>query len=134
MTSSTAGPDTNYERLRAAIVRGEIAPNSRLVESDVVTSFDMTRAAVRDALIRLEQEGLVVREPHRGARVRQVTDTEALQAFRRLSELEGIIPALESAHAIAWVLANEGSGADLVCLSGRGDKDLAEALPALGIG
>jgi tryptophan synthase beta chain len=68
------------------------------------------------------------------ARYEAVTDGQALAAFQRLSELEGIIPALESAHAIAWVLANEGSGADLVCLSGRGDKDLAEALPALGIG
>ena len=90
MTSSTAGPDTNYERLRAAIVRGEIAPNSRLVESDVVTSFDMTRAAVRDALIRLEQEGLVVREPHRGARVRQVTDTEAVEILQARAVLEGL--------------------------------------------
>ena len=62
--SRYVAPETNYEKLRAAIVRGEIAPNSRLVESDVVTSFDMTRAAVRNALIRLEQEGLVVREPH----------------------------------------------------------------------
>jgi len=90
MTNSTAGPDTNYERLRAAIVRGEIAPNSRLVESDVVTSFDMTRAAVRDALIRLEQEGLVVREPHRGARVRQVTDTEAVEILQARAVLEGL--------------------------------------------
>ena len=66
--------DTDYEKLREAIVRGEIAPNSRLVESDVVTTFEMSRGAVRNALIRLEQEGLVVREPHRGARVRQVSD------------------------------------------------------------
>src|SRR5919197_3295162 len=63
------------------------------------------------------------------ARYEAVTDQEALAAFQQLSELVGIIPALESAHAIAWVLANEGSGPDLVCLSGRGDKDLAEALP-----
>jgi tryptophan synthase beta chain len=59
-----------------------------------------------------------------------VTDGEALEAFRELSRLEGIIPALEPAHAIAWVLANPaGSEAlTLVTLSGRGDKDLAEVL------
>jgi tryptophan synthase beta chain len=57
-----------------------------------------------------------------------VTDEEALAAFRRTAELEGIIPALESAHALAWVLANGPSELDLVCLSGRGDKDLAEVL------
>jgi tryptophan synthase beta chain len=71
------------------------------------------------------------------ARYVAVTDAEALEAFRRLAELEGIVPALESSHALAWVLGAGGEevGADfvdLVCLSGRGDKDLAEALDALG--
>ena len=50
-----------------------------------------------------------------------------------MCELEGIIPALESAHAIAWALANPDDAPDaldLVCLSGRGDKDLAEVLAA----
>ena len=60
-----------------------------------------------------------------------VTDTEAVDAFRRTCRLEGIIPTLESSHAIAWALANAGPGPDLVTLSGRGDKDLAEVL-ALG--
>jgi tryptophan synthase beta chain len=64
------------------------------------------------------------------ARYVAVTDVDALAAFRRVTQLEGIIPALESSHAIAWVLANPGpaDGLDLVCLSGRGDKDLAEVL------
>jgi len=62
------------------------------------------------------------------ARYLAVTDDEALTAFRKLAELEGIIPALESAHALAWVLANPGGELDAVCLSGRGDKDLTEVL------
>jgi tryptophan synthase beta chain len=59
------------------------------------------------------------------------TDEEALAAFARLSRTEGIVPALESAHALAAV---DGLDAEYVavCLSGRGDKDLAEALAALG--
>ncbi|HEY2603223.1 MAG TPA: tryptophan synthase subunit beta [Thermoleophilaceae bacterium] len=57
-----------------------------------------------------------------------VTDDEAVDAFRRTCKLEGIIPALESSHAIAWALANPGPGPDLITLSGRGDKDLAEVL------
>ena len=65
------------------------------------------------------------------ARYVAVTDADALAAFAQVSRLEGIIPALESAHALAWVLANPGSGLDLVCLSGRGDKDLLEALDLL---
>jgi DNA-binding GntR family transcriptional regulator len=82
--------DSSYESLREAIVQGEIAPNSRLVESDVVTTFHMSRAAVRNALIRLEQEGLVVREPHRGARVRQVSDREAIEILQARAVLEGL--------------------------------------------
>ena len=57
-----------------------------------------------------------------------VTDDEAVAAFHKLAQLEGIIPALESAHAIAWTLANPGGELDLICLSGRGDKDLSEVL------
>ena len=58
-----------------------------------------------------------------------VEDDAALAAFRRTAELEGILPALEPAHAIAWLLSQPGSGGiELLTLSGRGDKDLAEVL------
>ena len=58
-----------------------------------------------------------------------VEDGDALAAFRRTAELEGILPALEPAHAIAWLLSQPGSGGlELLTLSGRGDKDLAEVL------
>jgi len=61
-----------------------------------------------------------------------VTDEQALGAFQELSRLEGIIPALESSHAIAWLLENSGEdGFDVLCLSGRGDKDMAEATARL---
>jgi tryptophan synthase beta chain len=67
------------------------------------------------------------------ARYTAVTDDAALRAFRELAGLEGIIPALEPAHAIAWILEDTDGpdGYDLLCLSGRGDKDLAEALERL---
>jgi tryptophan synthase beta chain len=61
-------------------------------------------------------------------RVRYVAvgDREALGAFLRVAELEGILPALEPAHALAWVLRERTPGVTLLTLSGRGDKDLAE--------
>ena len=65
------------------------------------------------------------------ARYVAVTDEEALEAFGRVARLEGIIPALESAHALAWTLAQGEGELDLVCLSGRGDKDLAEVIDHL---
>ena len=65
-----------------------------------------------------------------------VTDDEALAAFRMLTEMEGIIPALESAHAIAYLLklAPElpTDAIILVCLSGRGDKDIHTVAEAMG--
>jgi tryptophan synthase beta chain len=70
------------------------------------------------------------------ARYTSATDDEALDAFHRLSELEGIIPALESSHAVAHVLRHgrEYPGPIVVCLSGRGDKDVAHVARIEGRG
>ncbi|HWE07967.1 MAG TPA: tryptophan synthase subunit beta [Solirubrobacteraceae bacterium] len=68
------------------------------------------------------------------ARYVAISDEEAVRAFVTTARLEGIIPALESSHALAWVLANRDSELDLVCLSGRGDKDLVELAGANSIG
>jgi tryptophan synthase beta chain len=64
------------------------------------------------------------------ARYESITDSQALRAFRELARLEGIIPALESSHAVAHVLEHGRQWLDrgpvVICLSGRGDKDVAE--------
>jgi len=85
------------------------------------------------------------------ARYEAVTDEQALGAFRELARLEGVIPALEPSHAIAWLLEDgrsaaspstpgretpeggrEGAGGfDVLCLSGRGDKDMDEVTARL---
>ena len=68
------------------------------------------------------------------ARYEPVTDEEVLEGFKLLSRTEGIIPALEAAHAIAWVWRERQSLADktvLVNLSGRGDKDVAQVMDIL---
>jgi tryptophan synthase beta chain len=65
------------------------------------------------------------------------TDDRALAAFMKLARLEGIIPALESAHAIAEVIQRApGMGKDqliIVNVSGRGDKDVAQVAPKVGL-
>jgi tryptophan synthase beta chain len=59
-----------------------------------------------------------------------ITDAEAVEGLRVLSRLEGIIPALETSHAVAWVVKDKDrwkpNDAVLICISGRGDKDLAQ--------
>ncbi len=61
-----------------------------------------------------------------------VTDSQALRGFESLAQLEGIIPALESAHAVAWMETQIGRWARdepvLLCVSGRGDKDVAQVM------
>jgi DNA-binding GntR family transcriptional regulator len=84
------GDDDGYLRLREAILRGELVPNQRLVEADMSSAFDMPRAAVRTALLRLEHEGLIEREPNRGARVRLVSEQEAVEILQARAALEGL--------------------------------------------
>jgi tryptophan synthase beta chain len=71
------------------------------------------------------------------ARYEPITDKEALDAFKLCSELEGIIPALECSHAIAQIMKEAPKmGKDqiiLMCLSGRGDKDIFTVAEALGV-
>jgi tryptophan synthase beta chain len=69
------------------------------------------------------------------ARYEQVTDAEVLDAFTLLSRMEGIIPALEPAHALAWVSRDREALAGktvLLNLSGRGDKDVDQVMGILG--
>ncbi len=78
------------ETLREAIVSGRLQPNQRLVEADLSRSFGLGRSAVRTALARLEQEGLVEHERHRGARVRLVGEREAVEILETRAVLEGL--------------------------------------------
>ena len=74
--------------LRADLAGGAYHPRERLVEADLVARYGTTRAAVRDALIQLTSEGIVERLPNRGARVRAMTLSEAIEIaeVRRLLE------------------------------------------------
>jgi len=66
-----------------------------------------------------------------------ITDDEALAAFRMLTQLEGIIPALESAHAVAQVIKLAPTlprdAVIMICLSGRGDKDIHTVAETMGV-
>ncbi|MGH3341461.1 MAG: GntR family transcriptional regulator [Carbonactinosporaceae bacterium] len=82
--------DSAYDLLRGKIVTGELAPNQHLVEQELAERHGLTRATVRVALVRLEQDGLVVRERHRGARVRLVSQREAFEILEARAALESI--------------------------------------------
>ena len=98
-----AGPvETNvevYRRLREAIVRGRFQPNERLVEADLARLLGAGRTTIRAALVRLDQEGMVTRDPNRGAGVRLLSDREALE----IEEVRAALEQLIARHAAANV-------------------------------
>jgi DNA-binding GntR family transcriptional regulator len=100
MVSEAAAPSaaSRFERayrcLRDAIVDGTYRPNQRLTETDLAGALGVSRPTVRAILIRLEQEGLVLIEPNRGASVRSVDVDEALRTLRLREVLEGLTASL----------------------------------------
>lgn len=84
-----------YQRIRAAIASGTLMPNERLVEADMAKRLGVPRAAVRTAIVRLAQDQLVERLPNRGARVRKISEREALE----LLEVRTVLECLAASHA-----------------------------------
>ncbi|MCR2783244.1 MULTISPECIES: GntR family transcriptional regulator [unclassified Microbacterium] len=78
------------QQIRDAILGGEFAPHQRLIEADLSERFHATRAAVRTALLTLENEGLVERLPNRGARVRAISIEEAVEIVEVRAGLESL--------------------------------------------
>jgi DNA-binding GntR family transcriptional regulator len=92
-----------YQHLREAIASGALSPNERLVEAELAVTLGVPRAAVRIALVRLAQENLVERLPNRGARVRRISDREALE----LLEARMVLECLAVEHAAHRATADD---------------------------
>jgi DNA-binding GntR family transcriptional regulator len=92
-----------YKQLRSEIVSGRFHPNERLVEADLARLLGAGRSAIRAALVRLDQEGLVILEPNRGARVRLISDKEALE----IEEVRVILEQMIVRHAAERVSASD---------------------------
>jgi DNA-binding GntR family transcriptional regulator len=82
--------EDGYARLRDEIISGRLQPKERLVEAELIELLGVSRTAVRTALVRLAQEGLVVHERNRGARVRYVDETEAVEIVLVRAALEAL--------------------------------------------
>lgn len=84
------GLDDPTQPIRDAIIEGQFLPNERLVEEELAPRFKVSRSALRMAFARLEQEGLVARQPNRGVRVRLVSGREAIEIMQARSMLESL--------------------------------------------
>ena len=112
--------DEGYARLYQAILRGDFQPNERLIETDLARLYNVGRAAIRTTLARLEQDGLVEREPNRGARVRAISEEEAVETLEARAVLEGL------AARYAARNVTDGDIADLRAIVGEMEARLAE--------
>jgi DNA-binding GntR family transcriptional regulator len=106
-----------YRQLRECIVGGRFQPNERLVEADLAELLGAGRSAIRAALVRLDQEGLVQRSPNRGARVRLVSDREALEIEQVRAALEQLLVRLAAPRVTARDVA--GLRADIARMRQR---------------
>jgi len=79
-----------YAALHSAIVAGELSPGERLIEEELAYRLGQSRGAVREAILRLGHEGLVIRERNRGARVRRFTVDEAVEILEARAALESL--------------------------------------------
>lgn len=111
-----------YDRLRRAIVEGRYPPGARLVEQRLAEELDVSRTPVREAVRRLESEGLVVVERNRGAHVRPLSEGEIADLYEVRSRLEAYAAELAAARATAE---------DLVALRAA-SASFAEAAAAAG--
>ncbi len=120
------GADASEERvtdvIRSAIVRGEYAPNQRLIEADLSDTFAASRATVRTALLELANEGLVERLPNKGSRVRAISVEEAIEILEVRIGVEGLCAAKTAASITDHEIAEfEALRQDMTDAVGEGD-------------
>ncbi len=95
--------DAVYVKLRQELIAGDLLPQQRLVEADLCSRLQTSRGTVRAVLLRLEHEGLVVREPYRGAHVRVIDEKEAVE----ITEARAVLEALAARQAAVMATDEE---------------------------
>jgi DNA-binding GntR family transcriptional regulator len=116
--------DSTYARLRAAIVEGRYAPGERLIEVKLASELEASRGPIREALRRLDAEGLVVHERNRGAIVRPLTLAEVIDQYELRGRLEAYAAELAAQRATDDELSRLRTAADTfttVRTDGAGD-------------
>ena len=113
--------DQTYKALRDAIQKGELKPGTRLREVEVAQWLGMSRTPVREALSRLEADGLIVNDPHRGMIVTELDRRMVSELYVMRQVLEGTAAALAARHA---------SDEEIAALREIADRDRGNSEPA----
>lgn len=78
-----------YEQILSAIVNGEIKPGERLIQEKIAAQINISRTPVREALLRLEQEGILQQSGRKGFSIREITDEEVRALYGAREAIEG---------------------------------------------
>lgn len=120
-------PDIAYDYLREQIVNGSLVPGQRVTLAELAAACSMSQMPVREAMLRLQREGLLESEPHKGMRVVELSFNDARELFAIRAELEGL-----AAHG-ACAVADPTLVADLQVNNQQFIDALAAAdLPTMG--
>lgn len=92
--AGTTQAEVAYSRIWSSILSGQLAPGSRLVEVRLAAEFDMSRTPIREAIHRLQAEGLVLGERNKGAVVRPITVSDVRDLYNLRARLESYSAAL----------------------------------------
>ena len=87
-----------YEKIKSDILAGKYKPGQRLLEKELSEDLEVSRTPIRDALVRLEEEGLVTMKPHRGVFVRKLTRKDIQDYYQTRAVLEGLGAQLAANH------------------------------------
>jgi DNA-binding GntR family transcriptional regulator len=101
LKSLQKGPlgETAYDRILSAVVRGDYEPGDRILEDEIAGQLSISRTPVREALRRLEDEGILVHEPHRGMTVAKLDFQMVLELYAVRDLLEGAAAARAARYA-----------------------------------
>lgn len=90
ITTNITMMEAAYETIKNAILNGYFSPGAQLIEADLIQKMNISRTPVREALRKLEQEGIVICKPYKGAFVNTITREHAGEIYRVQAVLEGL--------------------------------------------
>ncbi len=90
--------DDVYEQILSAILNGQIAPGDRLIQEKIAAEINISRTPVREALLRLEQDGILEMSGRKGFSIRQISEQEVADLYGAREAIEG--------YGAFWVAAN----------------------------